>query len=740
MALVAVLLAAASILGWAVYARNASLLTATALFVVVSYILGPPFWSARWGPLTLNVERCALGVLLATLLVQWMRGGVQWRQMVRADWALLLLLGYLTLRCLTTSEPDHLRESVGPWWRLVSSFWIPGAVYLLARSAPLHAAVWERMLLLLIALGGYLTWTAVAEVTGQWWAVFPRYIADPSIGTHFGRARGPAVMSASLGIYLTICFWASWVLWFRVRTLARLALGALMLAMCVGIFLTYTRSTWLGLAGGLAVVPLIQVDRRYRPALLVTLLVAGSLGLVAVGGKLTSLGRHDSNGSAEHSVYQRASFGYVSLQMFKDAPIFGHGFGRFYDKKLPYLSDRRQQIELESIRELDHHITPLSLLTETGLVGLLLYLGLLIAWARAALKLALHSDPGSWQQSQGLLSVGTWIAYVVSALFHDLTLSPTEHAILFLHAGMTVGLLASPLAVAALAPPVWISRVVSLTGRRRVGPSAISSQSATRISLVGLQIDVVDMQQAVARVMAWCRQPDIPACRYVVTPNIDHAVMYQSDEGLRQAYRDASLVVADGAPIVWASRLVGKCLPERVAGSDLVPALFERARLDAARGAAPLRVFLLGAAPGVADRAARRIEKRWPGVNVVGTLSPPLGFHKQPAENARIEAAVAEASPDLLLLGLGAPKQEVWIQRHAPRLRARAALCVGATIDFLAGEKQRAPLWMQNLGLEWLHRLSTEPRRLGARYLRDAWVFPRLVLRDVCTMAREACC
>lgn len=246
------------------------------------------------------------------------------------------------------------------------------------------------------------------------------------------------------------------------------------------------------------------------------------------------------------------------------------------------------------------------------------------------------------------------------------------------------------------------------------------------VSLFGMKIDALNMRETVDTLLQWCEVPRGEACRYVVTPNVDHAVMFQTNEKLRQSYADASLVLADGTPVVLASRLLGRALPERVAGSDMAPALFK----SAARSSAPLRVFLLGAAPGVAERAAANITRRWDNIEIVGTLSPPLGFEKDETENDRILAAVAAVKPDLLVLGLGAPKQELWIHAHAPRLEAKVALCVGATIDFLAGEKRRAPRWMRRVGLEWFHRLSSEPGRLAKRYLRDAWVFPQLVWRD----------
>jgi N-acetylglucosaminyldiphosphoundecaprenol N-acetyl-beta-D-mannosaminyltransferase len=262
-------------------------------------------------------------------------------------------------------------------------------------------------------------------------------------------------------------------------------------------------------------------------------------------------------------------------------------------------------------------------------------------------------------------------------------------------------------------------------------PAADAAAPTRRtVRLFGMEVDVLTMRETVDAVLAWSRAPRGAACRFVVTPNVDHAVIFQTNEQLRAAYAAASLVLADGAPVVVASRLLRRALPERVPGSDLAPALFQRVAGHRTEAAEPLRVFLLGAGPGVAERAAANIAVRWPGVDVVGTLSPPLGFERDAAENDRILAAIAAVQPDVVLVGFGAPKQELWIHAHAERLEAKVALCIGATIDFLAGEKRRAPKWMRRLGIEWLHRLATEPKRLAKRYARDAWIFPQLVWRE----------
>lgn len=250
-----------------------------------------------------------------------------------------------------------------------------------------------------------------------------------------------------------------------------------------------------------------------------------------------------------------------------------------------------------------------------------------------------------------------------------------------------------------------------------------SSPIVESITLFGMHIARTTMRDAVTTVLKWCGADRGASCRYVVTPNTDHAVLFQGRNDFRDAYEHASLVLADGTPLVWASRLLGQRLPERVAGSDFIPALF-------AATTSPLRVFLLGAAPGVGEQAANRIEKQWPEVAVVGTYSPPIGFDNDADEERRAIAAVNAIHHDLLIVGLGAPRQELWVAKHRHELSAKVAICAGATIDFLAGHRQRSPLWMRRVGLEWLHRVCSEPRRLAGRYLRDAVVFPQLLWQE----------
>jgi len=432
---------AVAALVWAlVYARHGSLLVGCAIFVVVAYVFNNNFFHASIGPVSLTLGRLLLVGLVAMFLWRWRQGTIQCRPLTGCDWLVALFVGYLTVRYAFTPSATSNASVVSPTWRLIASFWMPAALYWVVRNVKLSERTWKAMLACLTGLGVYLALTGLAEVSEQWWAVFPRFISDPKLGTHFGRARGPALMSASLGVFLAVCFWAAWFLWARVSRVQQFLLVGAMGLMAAGLYVTYTRSTWLGLAGGLAVIPLLHLPRSWRPVLLAGMCVAGLVGAIAFGDKVINMSRDDSDGSAKHSIYQRASFFHVSMNMFRDAPIIGCGFGRFYDCKLPYLSDRSQQIELESIRQLDHHNTFLSLLTETGIIGFTLFVSVLIAWGRAAWQVARACEAESWMRAQGLFSLATLIVYLASAMFHDLTLSPSEQWLLYLTTGVTVGL------------------------------------------------------------------------------------------------------------------------------------------------------------------------------------------------------------------------------------------------------------------------------------------------------------
>jgi N-acetylglucosaminyldiphosphoundecaprenol N-acetyl-beta-D-mannosaminyltransferase len=226
------------------------------------------------------------------------------------------------------------------------------------------------------------------------------------------------------------------------------------------------------------------------------------------------------------------------------------------------------------------------------------------------------------------------------------------------------------------------------------------------LMILGVRADALDMAGALARIEALVEQhrSETGPAQQVVTVNPEFVWEARHNPAFRETINQAALVVADGMGIVWASRILGHPFPERVAGSDLLPLLAERC---ARRG---YRLFLLGAAPGVAEETARVLQQRFPGIQIAGTYA---GSPTQ-AEAEHILHIIRAARPDVLTVAYGAPRQDLWIRQHAQALGAAGvgvAIGVGGAYDFLAGRVARAPHWMQRAGLEWLFRLLRQPRR-----------------------------
>lgn len=198
---------------------------------------------------------------------------------------------------------------------------------------------------------------------------------------------------------------------------------------------------------------------------------------------------------------------------------------------------------------------------------------------------------------------------------------------------------------------------------------------------------------------------------WVLPVNVDVCRQLRDDATARTLVEGATLIVPDGMPLVWASRLLGQPIPERVAGSALIFSL------SAAAATAGRSIYLLGGAPGTPEAAAEKLTRQYPGLKVVGTDSPPFGFEHSTAEMAGIRDRLRQAAPDIVYVGLGFPKQEKLIASLLPELPAAWFISCGAAIGFAAGTMNRAPMWMRRSGLEWAHRLISEPRRLYRRYL-----------------------
>ncbi len=229
-----------------------------------------------------------------------------------------------------------------------------------------------------------------------------------------------------------------------------------------------------------------------------------------------------------------------------------------------------------------------------------------------------------------------------------------------------------------------------------------------RVEILGVEIDNVTMEEAISRVNDMVRSG---RPHQIVTPAIEQVICARRNLEFRQTLRDAELVVPDGMQVVFASHLHRTPLKERITGVDLVPKM---CALAAREG---YRVFFLGAEEGVAEAAARKLENEYPGLIVAGSYCPPYRFEEDPEEEAKTIGIVREANPDILFVALGAPRQENWIHRRKEDLGVSVMIGIGGAFNFIIGREKRAPVWLQNLGLEGLYRFIKRPRDIWKRAL-----------------------
>lgn len=245
----------------------------------------------------------------------------------------------------------------------------------------------------------------------------------------------------------------------------------------------------------------------------------------------------------------------------------------------------------------------------------------------------------------------------------------------------------------------------------------------SNVVILGVPVDSITMAETVDRLDDFIqvgRQNG--KAHQVATVNVDFIVNARRDPELLYMLQNVSLALPDGMPLVWGARRLGAPVAERVAGVDVVLQLAGRAAQK------NYAIYLLGATPEVASRAAEILVEKHPGLNIVGVSSPMIpSIEDTPPE---ILAEIRRLRPDILLVAFGNPKQEKWIARYGMQLHVPVMIGVGGTLDFISGIKKRAPQWMQRSGLEWTHRLAQEPGRLWRRYTRDIFVFGRLFLQQ----------
>jgi N-acetylglucosaminyldiphosphoundecaprenol N-acetyl-beta-D-mannosaminyltransferase len=247
-----------------------------------------------------------------------------------------------------------------------------------------------------------------------------------------------------------------------------------------------------------------------------------------------------------------------------------------------------------------------------------------------------------------------------------------------------------------------------------LGSSRRKESMGERIDLLGIRIDNLTMPEVLNAIDSFI-QREKPSL--VCTANANHIRLVRTDDGFANIYKEADLVTADGMSIIWASRILGRPLREKVSGIDLTVEICKR---SSARG---YRIYFLGAADGIAEKAKKRCEKMFPGIAITGYFSPCRGELLDDGKSKRIVAMINDTKPNILLAAFGPPIQEKWIKRNMPLLKVPVSIGVGGAIDYLAEDIKRPPVFVRKAGLEWLARLVQKPGWYWKRYARDSLIF-----------------
>lgn len=236
--------------------------------------------------------------------------------------------------------------------------------------------------------------------------------------------------------------------------------------------------------------------------------------------------------------------------------------------------------------------------------------------------------------------------------------------------------------------------------------------------LLNTYVNNVDMNEAVSAIDEMITSK---LRSYIVAVNVDVVIKIESDSYLKKITDEADMVLVDGKPLVWISKLHKCPVKAKISGSDLVPLV---CKMAADKG---YSIFIIGGKDGIADKAKKNLETEYPSINVVGAYAPPFGFEKNKEELNKINQMISRVQPDLVIACFGCPKQEKWIYENYKLYDAKVSICAGATVDFLAKNISRAPKWMSEIGLEWFYRFLQEPKRMFKRYFIDDTKIVKLI-------------
>lgn len=443
--------AIAGLLIWAATIRNLGLLAGCVITIGAGIVLGYDLFHVG----SITSDRLMLLLLLATFAVVRTLGQTNTFRLTRTDIVFGAFIGYLIF---STFTHEWQWSENYPLSRLLFYYLLPACIYWVARQAktPKHTFLFSYAAIALFGI--YLSLTAIAETRGWHALVFPRYIITSLTTEFFGRGRGPLLNPIGNGIMISIAIVSTAMLWPHVKKVGRVAIVGCMVILLAGAYCTLTRSVWIGAAGCLGIIGLLSLEGHARRLLIVAALLGGTLVLPVAYQKSKAFKR-DKNVSVadmQSSASLRPIFARVAWLMFKDRPVTGVGYGQYLKHNKNYVHDRETPLRLNLAIQYQQHNVWLSLLTETGLIGMLLFTATFVYWIRAGWQLWFAKSAPLVARQVGLAHLCIAFAYFVNGMFHELAIIPMVNMAFFCLSGLTVGMWLQYAAPAAAEKPVRV--------------------------------------------------------------------------------------------------------------------------------------------------------------------------------------------------------------------------------------------------------------------------------------------
>ncbi|NND99361.1 MAG: O-antigen ligase family protein [Pirellulaceae bacterium] len=412
------------------------LLRLSVLVLLVGTAFGPDFFAID-GFIQISLDRVLWASMLALAVVQFRLGNLRIARLTRIDFLIAAIIAYFFLSGMGAGSGPYMTKSFSRWLFYAV---MPAGLYLMARVVEIRAEDIRWFCKVVLGLGVYLAATSVFEVAGYHFAVFPRYIVDPDVWLFYGRGRGPLLNPVGNGFIITIGTVACVLGFFSSDRRMKLIYAGLFIVLVLGAYATLTRSVWIGLILAVGVIAFVYSPRWLRIlSLAATVLLAGAM-TIGLKDQLLAFKR-DKDLSAQEaakSIELRPLLAIVAWEMFKDKPITGHGFGRYFEHSKPFHDIRSYKAPLEKVKGYYQHNTFLAILVDTGLIGISLFVGLLASLCGIGWRLTRDRKSTPEIRQVGLLMLGAMASYCFNGLFHDMMIIPMSHMFLFFLAGIAV--------------------------------------------------------------------------------------------------------------------------------------------------------------------------------------------------------------------------------------------------------------------------------------------------------------